>query len=76
MEKDMENISRINVMGVEFYVTYDVMIEPDPLGTGDSPAAFNVEISEITVENRGGNLLELLSDNVVNEVHEVIKKLY
>ena len=72
----MENISVVKVKGVEFYVTYTVMIETDPLGTGDSPAGFNVEVTEITIANKGGNLLELLADGVVNEVHEAIKKLY
>jgi len=71
----MESISRVRVMGVMMTVTYEVNEVHDPLGTGDSPKEINIDMIEITVGNGADNLVDLLADNVVNEVHEAIMQL-
>ena len=62
----------IIIQDVEFDVYYEFSSERDPLGTGDSPTAFYVEVKEILAVR--GNLTDLLTSEVLSEINDEIIK--
>lgn len=62
----------IIIQDVEFDVYYEFSSERDPLGTGDSPTAFYVEVKEILAVK--GNLTDLLTSEVLGEINDEIIK--
>lgn len=68
------SLATVKVSGVEFDVYYECEIEHDPLGTGDSPDEYNIEIISIEAGTDTQDLSEVISTNIWNDiVNELIK---
>lgn len=62
----------ITVKGVELDVFYEYSSERDPLGTGDSPTAHYVEIRAVETTSDAIDIVDLLSNDVLNEIEQEI----
>lgn len=64
----------INVKGIDFDVHYEFSSENDPLGTGDSPTAYMVDIIAIETTDDPKNLYDYLADWVIESIeNEIIR---
>lgn len=64
----------IDLHGIELDVYADVTFEKDPYGTGDSPESVSVDINEVELAGSAVNILDLLSDNVVEHIGRLVVK--
>ena len=64
----MENNAEVTVRKVTFDVTYDYYEELDPLGTGDSPTSYTVDIGKIEIA--GMDVTDMIHQSVVDEIEE------
>jgi hypothetical protein len=62
----------IDVKGVEFDVFYEFSSERDPLGTGDSPTAYHVEIKSIELIYEPIDIIDYLAEWVIQSIYEQI----
>ena len=62
----------IEVKGVEFDVFYEFSSERDPLGTGDSPTAYHVEIKSIETICDSIDIIDYLAEWVIQSIYEQI----
>lgn len=60
------------VNGIELDVYYTYESERDPYGTGDSPTAHYVDIIAVEVSDSTVNIMDLLSDNDLNDIEQEI----
>lgn len=65
----------IEVKGVEFDVFYDCTSERDPLGTGDSPTAYHVELIAIESICESIDITDYLANWVVEDITKQIIEL-
>ena len=65
----------VEVLGVEFDVYYECEIEHDPLGTGDSPTEYNIQIIAIEADTDTQDLQEVLASFVIEKIIEQLIKL-
>jgi hypothetical protein len=63
-------LQTIEVLGVQFDVYYECEIEHDPLGTGDSPTEYNIEIISIEAGSDTQDLQEVLANYVIETITE------
>jgi hypothetical protein len=65
----------IEVNGIEFDVFYEFSSESDPLGTGDSPTAYYLELKSIELTGDTVDLTEVLANGVIESIHNQIYNL-
>jgi hypothetical protein len=63
-------LETVVVYGVSLDVYYDVSIEKDPYGTGDSPTSYEFDIKSIEAIGDTQDLTDLLHENVIESIHE------
>jgi len=56
----------------ELFVTYVVEMETDPLGTGDSPTSWTVEITRIETTCNNVDIMEHLNRATIEDLTEQI----
>lgn len=62
----------LKVNGAELTVFYKCSKERDPLGTGDSPTEYNVDILQVEAADSTINLIEVLDWSVLEEIEDKI----
>ncbi len=68
----MMELLEIEVYGINFYCYYDVEIQTDPYGTGDSPTHYDITLNEISVDGSTTDLSEVLGQSVIDTIYDKI----
>ena len=66
------SVETMNVCGIEFNVYYTYSEEKDPLGTGDSPTAYYIEIDFIEAGDDTQNLIDIMPNSVLEKIENIL----
>lgn len=62
------SLESLTINGVNMDVYYDCHIERDPLGTGDSPTEYNIDLNEIEIGADTQNVLDILPAFIIDQI--------
>ena len=62
------SVETLKVSGITFDVYYECEIEQDPLGTGDSPTSYSIEITDIEIGTDTQNVLDILPNSIIEDM--------
>lgn len=62
----------IEVYGINFYCYYEVEVQTDPYGTGDSPTHYDITLNEVSIDGSTTDLSEVLHQSVIDKIYDEI----
>ena len=63
-------LNTVTVKGVDFDVYYDLYIERDMYGTGDSPTGYTIDIMSIELATDTKDIQEVLAEDVLCKIED------
>jgi len=62
------SVETLEIQNITFHVYYDCEVEKDPLGTGDSPTKYYIEIFSIEVGDDTQDVSDILPNVIMNDI--------